>query len=117
MVAVADAPTMVPPDEQLPDVLPTDRLNDRGMAVRPLRDDLRRKADAGHNFSDVMGQFMGSGLAELSLAALQLEWAERFASKPAHLSFGVSSRGSPAHLRMTDDSGNAGAGGRTFIQK
>ena len=33
---------MLPPDEQLPDVLPTDRLNDRGMAVRPLRDDLRR---------------------------------------------------------------------------
>ena len=70
-------------------------------------DGLRRKADAGHNFSDVMGQFMGSGLAELSLAALQLEWAERFASKPAHLSFGISSRGSPAYLRMTDDTGNA----------
>jgi len=70
-------------------------------------DGLRRKADAGHNFSDVMGQLMGSGLADQSLAALQLEWAERFASKPGHLSFGISSRGSPACLRMTDDSGNA----------
>jgi fatty acid desaturase len=34
--------TMVPPDEVLPDVLPTDRLNARAMAMRPLRDELRR---------------------------------------------------------------------------
>ena len=34
--------TMVPPAELLPDVLPTERLNVRAMAVRPLRDELRR---------------------------------------------------------------------------
>ena len=33
---------MVPPAEALPDVLPTERLNTRGMPTRPLRDDLRR---------------------------------------------------------------------------
>lgn len=33
---------MVPPASALPDVLPTDRLNARGMPTRPLRDDLRR---------------------------------------------------------------------------
>lgn len=34
--------TMVPGPERLPDVLPNDRLNDRGMPVRELRDELRR---------------------------------------------------------------------------
>lgn len=34
--------TMVPPEALLPDVLPTDRLNIKGMPVRPLRDDLRK---------------------------------------------------------------------------
>ncbi len=33
---------MVPPAERLPDVLPTERLTARAMAVRPLRDELRR---------------------------------------------------------------------------
>ena len=36
------AVTMVPQSVHLPDVLPTDRLNDRAMPVRPLRDELRR---------------------------------------------------------------------------
>jgi fatty acid desaturase len=34
--------TLVPRNDLLPDVLPTDRLNERGMAMRPLRDELRR---------------------------------------------------------------------------
>src|SRR5215207_7220152 len=34
--------TMVPTNDLLPDVLPTDRLNPRAMPVRPLRDELRR---------------------------------------------------------------------------
>ncbi|MET0324282.1 MAG: fatty acid desaturase [Ilumatobacteraceae bacterium] len=36
------AVTMVPPEDLLPEVLPTDRLNVRAMPVRPLRDELRR---------------------------------------------------------------------------
>jgi len=33
---------MAPPTTLLPDVLPTERLNDRAMPLRPLRDQLRR---------------------------------------------------------------------------
>ena len=33
---------MVPPPESLPDVLPTDRLNERGKPLPPLRNELRR---------------------------------------------------------------------------
>ena len=33
---------MVPPPEALPDVLPTDRLNERGKPLPPLRNELRR---------------------------------------------------------------------------
>jgi fatty acid desaturase len=38
--------TLVPPPEALPDVLPTDRLNARGMATPPWRDELRRIPNA-----------------------------------------------------------------------
>lgn len=39
------AATMVPGSEMLPDVLPNERLNDRGMPIRELRDELRRIPD------------------------------------------------------------------------
>lgn len=39
------ATTLVPSEGLLPDVLPTERLNDRGMARPPLRADLRRIAN------------------------------------------------------------------------
>ena len=44
MSTAANAPTatMVPPADLLPDVLPNDRFNDRGMPIRELRDELRR---------------------------------------------------------------------------
>ncbi|WP_041297947.1 fatty acid desaturase family protein [Ilumatobacter coccineus] len=42
------AATMVPSDELLPDVLPTDRLNERGMATKGLRDELRRINNAAN---------------------------------------------------------------------
>jgi fatty acid desaturase len=41
-VAPAPARTMAPPAEALPDVLPTERLNDRGKPLPPLRQQLRR---------------------------------------------------------------------------
>ena len=37
--------TMLPDARLLPEVLPTDRLNARGMAVMPMRADLRRIAN------------------------------------------------------------------------
>ncbi len=46
MVTVLEArPTMLPPEELLTDVLPTDRLTATGMAVPELRVELRRIAD------------------------------------------------------------------------
>ena len=42
MTATVARTTMVPPEDLLPDVLPTDRLNARAMPTRPLRDELRR---------------------------------------------------------------------------
>jgi fatty acid desaturase len=38
-------PTMVPTPDRLPSVLPTDRLNERGMALNPLRGELRTIAN------------------------------------------------------------------------
>ena len=46
--------TMVPPRSALPDVLPNDRLNDRGMPIRELRDELRRIPNA-RNVIAVLG--------------------------------------------------------------
>ena len=44
----ASVPTMVPSADLLPDVLPTDRLNARGMAQRELRDELRHINNVGN---------------------------------------------------------------------
>ncbi len=69
-------------------------------------DILRRAADAGHDFSAVLGTLIGASLADRSLAELQQQWAELFSSRPAHLSFGASSDGAPACLRMKDGDQN-----------
>jgi len=53
------ATTMVPADELLPDVLPTDRLNERGMATRGLRDELRQINNVGNVFT-VIGALLQS---------------------------------------------------------
>ncbi len=42
---------MVPAPERLPSVLPTDRLNERGMARSPLRAELRRISNVGNVFT------------------------------------------------------------------
>ncbi len=46
MASTATTTTLVPPASLLPDVLPTDRLNERGVPTRELRDELRRVSDA-----------------------------------------------------------------------
>ncbi len=51
--------TLVPSNEVLPDVLPTDRLNQRGMAVRDLRDELRRIPNV-RNVGTVIGAMLQS---------------------------------------------------------
>jgi hypothetical protein len=69
-------------------------------------DALRRATDAGRDFGDVAGGVLGAALGQGSLAQLQADMAERFASRPAHLSFGASARGSPVLIELRDDAGN-----------
>src|SRR5690606_31994521 len=78
------------------------------VAARDLRafDALRRTTDAGHDFDEVAGALLGRALAEGgSTASLQREIAERFASRPALLSFGVSAAGAPIAAELRDERG------------
>jgi hypothetical protein len=73
-------------------------------------DDLRRKADAGHDLAGVFGQALGTALSGASLADFQQDFAERFASRPLHISFGVRSHGQGVAtpcLRVIDGAGRA----------
>ena len=53
------ASTLVPPIEVLPDVLPTDRLNERAKPTRDLRDELRKIDDIA-NIGTVLGALLAS---------------------------------------------------------
>ena len=72
--------------QRLDELFPNDAV-----AQRIARDDthafdaLRRAAAAGTNFTNVVGELIGKGLAGSSLTALQRAWAERFASRPPFL--------------------------------
>lgn len=55
--------TLVPPLELLPDVLPTDRLNERAKPVRHLRDELRRISDVRSVFTVAGALFWSFGVA------------------------------------------------------
>ncbi|MDF1554054.1 MAG: hypothetical protein P1P84_13375, partial [Deferrisomatales bacterium] len=68
-------------------------------------DGLRRTTEAGRHLSEVLGAILGSGLQGMSLMELQAAWAERAASRPVHLSFGVSSRGPPPLVQIGDAEG------------
>jgi fatty acid desaturase len=65
MTATVARTTMVPPEDLLPDVLPTDHLNARAMPTRPLRDELRRIPTARNVVTVVMavGQTFGVVIA------------------------------------------------------
>ncbi len=54
--------SLVPPPEHLPDVLPTDRLNERAKPVRELRDELRSINDVGNAFTVVGALFWSFGV-------------------------------------------------------
>ncbi len=68
------AATLVPSDEVLPDVLPTDRLNARGMATRALRDDLRR-IDNVRNVFTVLGALLHSFGIVIAAAVVHTWWS------------------------------------------
>jgi fatty acid desaturase len=66
--------TMIPPPEALPDVLPTDRLNERAKPRRPLRDDLRRISD-GRNALTVTGALLQSFGVVVAAAWINTWWS------------------------------------------
>ncbi len=57
---------MVPTDSLLPNVLPTDRLNQRGMAKRELRDELRRINNVGNVFTVLGAVVMSFGVVAVA---------------------------------------------------
>jgi fatty acid desaturase len=80
---------MVPPAERRPAVLPTDRLNARGMPIGPLRDELRR-IPQGRNVANVVALWAQSfgvvalacwltGRPSVPLPAALAVWAATFA--------------------------------------
>ncbi len=68
------AVTMVPPSDHLPDVLPTDRLNDRAMPVRPLRDELRRIPTARNVITVVLALLQTFGVVAAAVV-IDTWWA------------------------------------------
>ncbi len=72
MASGVNTVTMMPSADSLPDVLPTERLNERGLARRPLRDDLRRIPDVRNAFSVVGALAQSFGV--VGLAAWANTW-------------------------------------------
>ncbi|HSM67475.1 MAG TPA: hypothetical protein VK860_14295, partial [Ilumatobacteraceae bacterium] len=66
--------TMAPPPEALPDVLPTDRLNDRGKPLPPLRNDLRRISNP-RNALAVTGALLQSFGVVIAAAWIHTWWS------------------------------------------
>lgn len=66
--------TLVPPIEALPDVLPTDRLNERAMTRNPLRAELRRINNA-RNAATVAGALLLSFGVVVTAGRLHTWWA------------------------------------------
>ncbi len=64
--------TMVPSEALLPNVLPSNRLNERGMATKPLRDELRRISNIRNTFT-VLGA-LGMSFGVVGLAGYLHTW-------------------------------------------
>lgn len=78
-MTVADAPvtshrTMVPPDSALPDVLPTERINPKGVMARPWRDELR-KIPAARNALTVVAAVVQTYGVVVAAAVVNTWWA------------------------------------------
>jgi fatty acid desaturase len=66
--------SMVPDSALLPDVLPTDRLNDRAKPTRPLRDELRRVSNLRNGFT-VVGALAQSFGVVIAAAWINTWWS------------------------------------------
>ena len=72
--AVLPPRTMTPPAGALPDVLPTDRLNERAKPVREIRDELRRISN-GRNAVTVVGALVQSFGVVIAAAWINTWWS------------------------------------------
>lgn len=72
--AASPAHDMVPPPALLPDVLPTDRLNELGKPTRPLRDELRRIPNA-RNAVAVVSTLLQSYGVVIAAAVINTWWS------------------------------------------
>lgn len=68
------ATTMVPNEALLPNVLPSNRLNERGMATKPLRDELRRIGNVRNTFTVLGALVMSFGVVGIA-GFLHTWWA------------------------------------------
>jgi fatty acid desaturase len=74
MALTLERDTMVPPEDHLPEVLPTERLNVRAMPVRSLRDELRRIPTARNVVTVVMAVVQTFGVV-IAAAVVDTWWA------------------------------------------
>ncbi len=74
MTDVAERPSLVPPPEALPDVLPTERFNARGVPTRPWRDELRRIGNARNALAVVSTLAQSFGVV-IAAGAIHTWWA------------------------------------------
>ncbi len=77
-MTAASLSTLVPGAECLPEVLPTQRLNERGMAKRPLRDELRHIQNGRNAITVVVALLQSFGV--VALAAYLHHWAAYLAA-------------------------------------
>ena len=73
-ITIATRSSLVPPAESLPDVLPTDRLNERAKPIRQLRDELRRIPNA-RNVVAVASTLVQSFGVVIAAAVIHTWWA------------------------------------------
>ena len=73
-IGPSQAPTLVPAPHDLPDVLPTDMLNTRGMATPVWRDDLRRISNVRNGFT-VAGALLQSFGVVIAAAWINTWWS------------------------------------------
>ena len=71
---MAARPTLVPPSASTPDVLPTERLNERGKPLHELRDELRRIPNARNVLTTVLCVAQSFGVV-LAAAWINTWWA------------------------------------------
>lgn len=73
-MAVSPRTDMIPPRDLLPDVLPNERFNERGMPIRALRDELRRIPDL-RNAVAVMSTLLQSFGLVIAAAVVNTWWS------------------------------------------